>query len=153
MRTRVAKSERAAIATICSRSAHDSLFRGTVSGSHRPSWELSPLKRSLGNTDYLTPRVLAHHARRSRPPTARVHDPTQSLCAFASVPPSSRFFWRIHSAAASANALSFPKISRFRRRWSLHVIFVTRRPCLKMFKTLCEPGRGLSGIQAFASQL
>jgi hypothetical protein len=153
MRTRMAKSERAAIATICSRSARDSLFRGTVRGPHRPSWELSPLKRSLGNTDYLILRGLAHHAQRSRPQTARVHDPTRSLCVFASVPPSSRFFWRIHSAAASANALSFPKISHSRRRWSLHEIFVMRRPCLKMFKTLCEPGRGLSGIQAFAPQL
>jgi hypothetical protein len=86
MRTRMAKSERAAIATICSRSARDSLFCGTVRGPHRPSWELSPLKRSLGNTDYLTLRVLAHHARRSRPPTARVHDPTRSRCVFASAP-------------------------------------------------------------------
>ena len=61
-----------------------------------------------------TPCADVPPAQQPQPPTpAPVPDPTPSRCVLASVPLDQiDFFWRMSSADASANALSFRKISR-----------------------------------------
>jgi hypothetical protein len=57
------------------------------------------------------------------------------------------FFWRINSAVASANALSFAQSRAPAGGWSHHVHFLTRQPGRKTLVDLCTPFHDLGEIQ------
>ena len=152
MRTRMAKSERAAIATICSRSARQFI------SWNRP-WSPSAILGAVTVEAFAWQHRLSHTPC-SGAPRSKV-SATNSTCPRSDTvtlrlrvcSPIKSIFFEDLQRRCFGQCIVFSQNLALQRRRSLHAIFVTRRPCLKMFKALCEPGLGLSGIQAFASQL